>query len=122
MRRLFAFFVVISTLVVPLPSATPAGEAVVTAVALTFVPGGRDVPAQLFVARGSSLAFANADTLGFHRIESIDYRDGEPLFTSGEQIGPGQVSTVRGVEALTPGRYGFVCPIHAGMEGSLTVA
>jgi plastocyanin len=104
------------------PGVEAAPAAVVAAAGLTFVPGGPGVPAPLLLSRGGSLQFVNLDPLGWHQIASTEYdENGEPIFGSTRFIGMGMTTEVRGVEALVPGVYSFVCPIHYGMGGTLTV-
>lgn len=104
---------------------TPAGAAtsvtVVAAVGLEFLPGSPHFPVPLVIARGNTLQFANVDPLGWHVIESTTYdAGGEPIFGS-RPIGMGDTTTVDGIEQLEPGVYTFVCWIHSGMGGSLTI-
>lgn len=75
----------------------------------------------LLVGRGSTLRFVNLDPLGWHTIESTVYdEDGDPLFSSAS-VGMGMTTTVDGVELLAPGVYEFMCTIHFGMNGNLTI-
>jgi hypothetical protein len=94
--------------------------AVVVTEAAQYVPGDVDRPGDepalpLILGRGGRLFLVNADTLGAHRITSY-----EGLFDQ-EQVNGGQAGEVIGVSALMPGRYGFYCPNHPGMDGMLEV-
>lgn len=96
--------------------------AVITAVALRFVPGDDALPlGPVVVDRGRRLIFVNADNLGVHSIYSTDYdAQGAPLF-SVEQQNLGSYAEVDGVAALPAGRYGFLCSNHPEMKGTLVV-
>jgi len=107
------------------PSVWPPSSAMTT-VNFEFMPGDDDPPADvkapLNVARGTALAYVNADTTAPHTVTSVG-RDaaGRPLFDSGEPLGAGSGTLVAGVERLAVGSYPFYCKVHTSMRGVLNV-
>ena len=97
---------------------------VISTVAFEFYPGGDEQPnAPLQILAGSTLVYVNLDPLGSHTVTS-DKRDRKrrPIFDSGEGIGLGQYTFVKGIERLKPGTYKFHCSLHTSqMKGVLTI-
>jgi len=95
----------------PPPSGVPAGNTVVAgpgAVATTYATP------TVTIQHGQSLSFTNLD-VPQHDVKADNNSFGTPL------IGTGQTAPVTGVEALTPGSYGFYCSLHRNMTGTLIV-
>jgi plastocyanin len=73
-------------------------------------------PAEVTIARGDSLVFANND-IAPHDVTA----DGaKPAFHSAV-MSTAQQGQVDGVPDLGPGRYGFHCSLHTFMKGTLAV-
>jgi plastocyanin len=118
-KILVTFAAVLALALSPVHGAT--SVTVVTAVGLEFLPGSPHYPVPLLVGQGTTLQFANLDPLGWHAVESTLYdEDGAPIFSS-RSVGMGMTATVNGVELLAPGEYAFMCTIHFGMNGNLTI-
>lgn len=74
----------------------------------------------LAVTTGSTVEFANLDTVD-HNVTAFESGpDGRRLFRSAT-ISLGETATVEGVGELTAGQYGFYCTLHPGMTGELIV-
>jgi polyvinyl alcohol dehydrogenase (cytochrome) len=102
------------------PYEPPALSAAAIAAGPAAANAGYATP-RAIVARGGSVTFANGDAAQHNVVATRNGADGRPLFASA-LIGVGQTTDVSGVAKLAPGDYGFVCSIHAGMKGTLTVA
>ena len=76
-----------------------------------MLQGNRFVPAERTVAAGGALTWVNLDRED-HNVLARDLSFESPL------IGPGQAWSFT---FPTPGRYAYVCDLHAGMEGVVTV-
>lgn len=112
------------------------GFLLATALGLSFAPGATSSLAQIVAAdrcctflpgpfeqnRGEIASFLNPSSAGaIHNVFSTSRGpDGRELFYSGT-ISPGNESPVSGTQYLQAGGYPFVCTIHPGMDGLLTV-
>ena len=92
---------------------TYAADQVITALGNTFVP------ANLSIAAGSRLTFANPDVAPHNVVSDATTRNGA-IFRSTVAT-TGQVVDVKGVEKLKAGVYPFYCSLHPSMRGALTV-
>lgn len=83
---------------------------------LEFVGGPFEQP------RGEVALFVNPPAAGaIHNVFSVSRGpDGRDLFYS-ETILPGNQATIAGTQYLGTGDYPFVCTIHPGMDGTLTI-
>jgi plastocyanin len=66
------------------------------------------------IQHGQSLSFTNLD------VPQHDVRGNNGTFGSA-LISTAQSGPVTGVEALSPGSYGFYCSLHRNMTGTLVV-
>ncbi|MHB8511728.1 MAG: cupredoxin domain-containing protein [Actinomycetota bacterium] len=107
----------------PNPEPQPAGPVIVFIEAYTYVPGDQYLPqGSLTIHEGTQIVLANLDDFGYHTMISYeDDSNGVPLFSSGDQIGPGQTTNVSGTASLPPATYHFFCTNHANMGGVLVV-
>lgn len=96
-------------------SATPA-RITAAETCCTFIDGPFEQP------RGEVAAFVNpAGATAFHNVYATAAGpDGGELFRSAT-IEPGKETPVAGTQYLDTGTYPFVCTVHPGMEGSLSV-
>ena len=90
-----------------------AADGVVTAA------GNRFLNADVTITQGARLTFANPDAAPHNVVSEASNRNG-PLFSSAT-ITTGQSADVKGVERLAPSTYTFLCTLHPGMRGTLTV-
>lgn len=84
-------------------------------------PPNQFVGGDITIAQGEKVAFTNADTVAHDVTAATKGADGNPLFAS-DKIGAGQSAAVAGAEYLTTGSYGYICSIHPGMKGTITVS
>jgi plastocyanin len=84
-------------------------------------PPTQFVGGDITIAQGEKVTFTNGDTVAHDVTAAANGADDKPLFASG-QIGTGQSAAVAGVEYLTTGSYGYICSIHPGMKGTITVS
>jgi plastocyanin len=84
-------------------------------------PPNQFVGGDITIAQGEKVTFTNGDTVTHDVTAAAKGADDKPLFAS-EQIGVGQSAAVAGVEYLTTGSYGYICSIHPGMKGTITVS
>jgi plastocyanin len=84
-------------------------------------PPNQFVGGDITIAQGEKVTFTNGDTVTHDVTAATKGGDGNPLFAS-EKIGAGQSAAVAGAEYLTTGSYGYVCSIHPGMKGTITVS
>lgn len=116
-----------------LVQSAPAGAALPSSYVLSLPQGailGYAPPTAIVVA-GQPLTFINADTTP-HSVTAIDtkikkikfgkktYITKVPLFDT-KVIAGTATALVTGVESLKPGSYKFLCTLHTGMKGTLTV-
>jgi len=73
------------------------------------------------IAQGEKVTFTNTDTLPHDVTAVASGPDGKKLFQTAGTVQPGTSAPVAGTEYLTTGKYDFVCTIHNGMNGTLTV-
>jgi plastocyanin len=79
---------------------------------ITALPRDRFEPAEVTIDPGERVTFANRD-IDVHDVVGDGFRS--------SRADPGADAQVAGAEALAPGRYAFVCSIHASMRGTLVV-
>jgi plastocyanin len=84
-------------------------------------PPNQFVGGDITIAQGEKVTFTNGDTVAHDVTAATKGTDGNPLFAS-EKIGAGQSAAVAGAEYLTTGSYGYICSIHPGMKGTITVS
>jgi plastocyanin len=84
-------------------------------------PPNQFVGGDITIAQGEKVTFTNGDTVPHDVTAGTKGADGNPLFAS-EKVGAGQSAAVAGVEYLTTGSYGYICSIHPGMKGTITVS
>jgi plastocyanin len=84
-------------------------------------PPNQFVGGDITIAQGEKVTFTNGDTVTHDVTAATKGADGNPLFES-EKIGAGQSAAVAGAEYLTTGSYGYICSIHPGMKGTITVS
>jgi plastocyanin len=84
-------------------------------------PPNQFVGGDITIAQGEKVTFTNGDTVTHDVTAATKGGDGNPLFAS-EKIGAGQSAAVAGAEYLTTGSYGYICSIHPGMKGTITVS
>jgi plastocyanin len=84
-------------------------------------PPNQFVGGDITIAQGEKVTFTNGDTVTHDVTAATKAADGNPLFAS-EKIGAGQSAAVAGTEYLTTGSYGYICSIHPGMKGTITVS
>ena len=83
----------------------------------TFVGGPFEQP------RGESARFLNPSSAGaWHNVEAVDRGPGGRRLFFSETIQPGNEVPVAGTEYLDSGVYPFVCSLHPGMDGTLSVS
>jgi plastocyanin len=113
-------FLVAASLAAVAALSVPAHAAVNTVVAGpgSFVAGFATT--QVYVVKGQTVTFANAD-IDTHDVRSTTVdANNNPLFKSA-LIGTG-TTEITGIDKLTVGRtYDFVCSRHGNMKGKLTV-
>lgn len=103
-----------------LAAASPAGAR--AGAALASVPYRTYAPPEVVVVVGQSLMLVQLDPVERHDVVSADLgEDGRPLFANSRTLSFGEVEVVAGVEQLPPGRWPFICSIHAGMLGEVIV-
>lgn len=88
-----------------------------------FTFSGGSGPGGVFlVDAGTQPNFTNRDEGDSHNVVATDEGpDDESLFQT-PLLSAGSTAPVVGTQYLSPGTYRFVCTIHVGMEGSLSVA
>ena len=84
-------------------------------------PPNQFVGGDITIAQGEKVTFTNGDTVTHDVTAATKAADGNPLFAS-EKIGAGQSAGVAGAEYLTTGSYAYICSIHPGMKGTITVS
>ena len=84
-------------------------------------PPNQFVGGDITIAQGEKVTFTNADTVSHDVTAGTKGADGNPLFAS-DKIGAGQSAAVAGAEYLTTGSYAYICSIHPGMKGTITVS
>jgi plastocyanin len=84
-------------------------------------PPNQFVGGDITIAQGEKVTFTNGDTVTHDVTAATKGTDGNPLFAS-EKIGAGQSAGVAGAEYLTTGSYAYICSIHPGMKGTITVS
>jgi plastocyanin len=84
-------------------------------------PPNQFLGGDITIAQGEKVTFTNIDTVDHDVTAATKGADGNPLFSS-EKIGAGTSAAVAGVEYLTTGSYGYICSIHPGMKGTITVS
>ena len=87
---------------------------------IVALPRDRFEPAELTIAAGERVTFANRDISVHDVVAAAAGSDGRPRFRS-RRTEPGRESTVDGVDELTAGRYAFVCSLHGHMRATLVV-
>jgi plastocyanin len=97
----------------PLVAAAPAGAAAVQVKAIDM-PASWDKPA-VTISPGDSVVWSFAGTVDLHNVVSSSPNWS---FTSGQ---PATAGPDVSVAFTTPGRYDFVCQVHLGMAGTVTV-
>ena len=108
-----AALLLVAALIAPAPEAHAATHTVTSAANLY-------VPADLTIARGDSVEYANADVVP-HNITSTGTTAGGALLFASDTIAGGQRSVVRGVDKLAPGTYAYFCTLHEEMRGTIGV-
>ncbi|HWL36847.1 MAG TPA: plastocyanin/azurin family copper-binding protein [Frankiaceae bacterium] len=78
------------------------------------------VVSEITIVQGDTLTFFNLDYGRDHDLASQDFVNGVRRFES-DPVGVGTPAEVRGVSALPPSTYPFVCRAHPEMVGNLTV-
>ena len=71
--------------------------------------------------QGERLTFENQDNTVPHNVTHRPERQGDPPLFKTDSISGGQEVFVEGSQYLTSGGYDFICTLHSGMEGRLTV-
>ena len=79
---------------------------------ITALPRDRFDPAELTIAAGERVTFANRD-VSVHDVVGDGFRSA--------RTDPGRDAPVAGAETLAPGRSAFVCSLHGHMRGTLVV-
>jgi len=104
------------------PAAGAATDTITAQSGNVFV-GGTGPGGSFSLDAGTVPRFVNDDGGGepHNVVAADDGPDDEELFTTPLLTG-GDSAPVTGAQYLTPGAYRFVCTIHSGMEGSLSVA
>lgn len=103
------------------PSASAATDQITASPGNVFT-GGTGPGGSFALDAGSVPQFVNGDPSDSHNVvASGDGPDGEELFQTALLPGGGS-EPVAGAQYLTPGSYPFICTIHVGMEGSLSIA
>ncbi len=87
--------------------AAASGDATITA-----LPRDRFEPAQVTIAAGERVTFANRD-ISVHDVAGDGFRS--------PRTDPGGDARVEGAERLAPGSYAFACTLHPHMKGTLVV-
>jgi len=105
------------------PAASAATDQITAMTGDVFTGGtGAGGSTNFLLDAGTNPSFVNADTVDSHNVVSTDMGpDREPLFST-ELIQRGESAVVPGTQYLAPATYAFLCTIHVGMEGSLTVS
>lgn len=78
------------------------------------------LPTDLTIARGDTVDLLNVDPVPHNITSDGSTRSGALLFSS-DNADAGERVTVRGVDKLAPGRYGYFCTLHEDMRGSILV-
>ena len=86
-----------------------------------YALGVRYLPAEVTIARGDTLTFANLDPLALTDGHDVTHDADEALFGS-DTILAGSSAPVDGVAALPAGAYPFTCSRHSSMRGTLIVS
>lgn len=104
--------------VVPLLAMTalPAQAATVRVVTV----GSTFLPSEVAVARGDTFELTNLDVLP-HNVTSVARTRRGALLFSSATIDAGKTAPIRGLSALKPGSYAFLCTLHPRMRGLLIV-
>lgn len=110
-----------AALLLAAPVARAASDAIVGSAGNVYT-GATGPDGSFTLDAGSVPIFTNDDQTASHNVVSTDEGpDGERLFTT-PLIRAGVSEPVDGAQYLAPGAYRFLCTIHIGMEGMLSVA